>query len=112
MPVDLQDIKEKSARDEDGELVPKTEEFEYDGETKEIRVYPVTGGMGNRLAKHEGGLQELEPKAVAAVLSIMCPDLEGITAKDVQDMPLQYEVALTSAVAEQLPDAEIDEGNR
>jgi len=112
MPVDLSDVKEKSARDENGELVPETETFEYEGETHEIRVYPVTGGMGNRLAKHETGLQELEPKAVAAVLSVMCPDLEGITSEDVRDMPLQYEVGLTSAVAEQLPDTEIDEGNQ
>jgi len=111
MPVDLNDVREKSARDESGELVPETETFEYEGETNEIRVYPVTGGMGNRLAKHEKGLQELEPKAVAAVLSVMCPDLEDITADDVRDMPLQYEVALTSAVAEQLPDTEI-EGNQ
>jgi hypothetical protein len=110
--VDLNDVQEaKAERDENGDLLPDTKTFEYEGETKEVDVLPVTGGLGNRLAKHQEGLEELEPKSVAAVLSVMCPDLEGITADDVEDMPLKYEVGLTNAVAEQMPETEIAEGN-
>lgn len=111
MTIDIDDVREESARDSNGELVPDTKTFDYQGETREVRVYPVTGGMANKLAEYEEGLQELDPQAVAVVLSTACPDLEDIRKKDVEDMHLPFEIGLVNAVAEQLPDVEI-EGNR
>lgn len=111
MALDIDDVREESARGSDGELIPETKTFEYDGETQEVKVYPVTGGMANKLAEHEQGLEELDPQSVAVVLSTACPDLEDIRKSDVEDMPLPLEIGLVNAVAEQLPDVDV-EGNR
>jgi hypothetical protein len=115
MTLELDDVKaEKAQRDEQGELIPEEKDIEWNGKTETLRVKPFVTGMGNRLAKHEEGLQELDPKSVAAVISAMCPDLAQISAADVEALPIEKVAAIVEAITEELPD-EYDveaEGNR
>ena len=113
MKITTEDVRKSTAeRDDNGDLIPDTHTIEWDGQEAEIDVYPLTGGLGNRIAKHEQGLTELDPKAVAAVLSASCPGLEDLRADDVRDMKLEKIKALVDPVVEQLPEAEVDPGNR
>lgn len=107
--LNIDDVQEKQAsRDDNGELIPRTEEIEWGDETKEIDVYPITGGLGNQIAKHERGLNELDPEAVAAVVRAACPNLTDMTADDIEALPLEYIEALIGPITSQLP--EVDAG--
>lgn len=109
----VDDVREDTAkRDESGELIPDTYDIEWNGETRELAVKPITGGLANRVAKHEEGFDDLDPQAVAAVLSAACPALEDIRAEDVRDMPLDQIQALVEPIGQQMPEVEPAEGNR
>lgn len=110
MALELDDIDEAGAqRDENGELVAKEKEIEWEDNTETLRVKPFVTGMGNKLAKHEQGLRELEPNAVAAIISVMCPDLEDIRAEHVEDLPVPKLKAIIDAISEETPD-DVDMG--
>lgn len=110
MPVGLDDVRaEKVDRDEHGNPIPEERPIEWAGKEDTLRVYPIVGGIANRIAEHEEGLQRLDPQSVAVVLSVCCPDLEDIRAEDVRDMPLPKLKALIDPIEEQMPDMEVDE---
>lgn len=111
MTVDLESVKDETVeRDENGDLIPEEKEIQWDGESETIEVKPFVTGMGNRLAKHDEGLQELDPTAVASVISVMCPDLEGIKPEHVRDLPMAKVNAIVNAITEELPEEYDTEG--
>ena len=98
-------------RDENGDLIPTTHDVEWNDKTAELDVKPIVGGIANKIAKHETGLAELDPEAVAVVLRTACPGLDGLTSGDVESMRVEKIQALVGPIVDQLPEVEDAGGN-